>query len=140
MKRILLAAAAAVAIFAAKLQAEEAATVQTVSPDWHYRWHEARWWYWMPENYWMVWTGSTWVPYEQFASCPNVVSVSQAKSPSTTNGNDETQNESGTSQPAYSGGVYCPPTYSAGSGGDYAGYGWSWGPGTAYRDGPGRRF
>ena len=40
---------------------------------------------------------------------------------------------------AYSGGGY-EPGYSSESGSGYAGYGWSWGPGTAFRDSPGRRF
>ncbi len=71
MKRNLLAVAVmAVAIFAAKFPAQAATTLKTVTPDWHYRWHEGRWWYWMPENKWMVWTGSTWVPAEQSRSVP----------------------------------------------------------------------
>ena len=129
----------AVVLVAANLSAHEPTTSKAVAPDWHYRWHEGRWWYWMPENSnWMVWTGSTWVPFEQFSSCPHLYMASQAK---TSNGDSENQN--GT-ESAYSGSSnYQQSTcsgYSGGSGGNYAGYGWSWGPGTAFRDSPGRRF
>ncbi len=37
----------------------------------------------------------------------------------------------------FAGQSYCPPTYSgysSGAGSNYAGYGWTWGPGTANRD------
>lgn len=154
MKRIFLPAAAAIAIalFAVNLHAQESdasktkgdtSKISVVTPDWHYRWHDGRWWYWMSENNenrWMVWTGSRWIPYEQFANCPNMFNVSQARSYSTAYGSYEAQNESGTSQPVDWGGGNYRPTWSTGSGGNYAGYGWSWGPGTAYRDAPGRRF
>ena len=138
MKRsLLVAAAAAIVLVAANLPANEPTTSKKVTLDWHYRWHEGRWWYWMPENSkWMVWTDSTWVPFEQFSSCPNMYPVSQAKS---SNGNFENRTESG-----YSGGSnYRQSTYSGysdGSGNNYSGYGWGWGPGTAFRDSPGRRF
>ena len=33
---------------------------------WRYRWNDGRWWYWTPEQKWMVWTGFAWVPYDQF--------------------------------------------------------------------------
>jgi hypothetical protein len=140
MKRnLLVAAAMAVVLVAANLSAHEPTTSKTVTPDWHYRWHEGRWWYWLPENSkWLVWTGSTWVPFEQFSSCPCVYSASQAKS---SNGNAEAENRT---ESASSGGSNyyrsAPSGYSGGSGSNYSGYGWSWGPGTAYRDSPGRRF
>jgi hypothetical protein len=153
MKRILLpVAAVAIAILAAKLYAQEGATskitggaskITMVAPDWHYRWHDGRWWYWMSENHenrWMVWSGSTWIPYEQSASRGNVLNASQARPYTTGYGGSETESASRISQPVFSGGSSCPPSGSAGSGGNYAGYGWSWGPGTAYRDAPGRRF
>jgi hypothetical protein len=28
-----------------------------------YRHHNGRWWYWMPDNRWVVWQRNTWVPY-----------------------------------------------------------------------------
>ena len=147
MKRILFSAGAAIAIalFAATLHAEECNTseIKTVTPDWHYRWHDGRWWYWMSEsneNRWMVWTGSTWIPYEQFANCPSMSNASQARPYSTAYGSYETQNDSGSSQPADCVSGDYLPARSTGSGGNYAGYGWSWGAGMAYRDPSGRRF
>ena len=65
MKRSLFAAAAmTIVLCAAQLPAgQEAASSKMVRPDWHYRWHEGRWWYWMPENSkWMVWNGATGFP------------------------------------------------------------------------------
>jgi hypothetical protein len=128
------------ALFAAKLYAKDAVAAKTVVPDWHYRWHEGRWWYWMPDSRWMVWTGATWVPYEKFSSCPNTNYASQAKPKSSSYVNYETATESGSAQPVSSGTFNSQPTYSVGPSSDFAGYGWSWGPGTAYRNGPGRRF
>ena len=141
MKRnLLVAAALAVVLVAAKLPAEEPSTLKTVKPDWHYRWHEGRWWYSMPENKWVVWNGSTWVPFEQFSSCPYVYNVGQANPTSTSKVSTETASAARTAEPVYSSGSNWSSSSSTGSGGNYAGYGWSWGPGTAFRDSPGRRF
>jgi hypothetical protein len=141
MKRFLLplVAAMAVALFVTKVHAEQKSPASNwVTPDWHYKWHEGRWWYWMPEKKWMVWMGTDWVPYEQFAKSPKLVRVSQDEPREA--GVAETQNGSAAVQSSDSIGSYCPPASSAGSSSSYAGYGWSWGPGTAYRDSPGRRF
>jgi hypothetical protein len=27
---------------------------------WRYRWHEGRWWYWLPSGQWAVWTDGQW--------------------------------------------------------------------------------
>jgi hypothetical protein len=142
MRRTLFTVAVIVAaLFAAKLYAAQTTASKPSSPDWHYRWHEGRWWYWMPESKskWVVWTGSKWVPYEEPSSGAKLRTVSAPKSESA--GVSETQKQAAsdssvgaTCQPGYSGG------YSGGSGSSYAGYGWTWGPGTAYRDGPGGRF
>ncbi len=150
MKRIALPLAATVmaAILVSNLDAKEAATIskdaaaaKMVTPDWHYRWHEGRWWYWMPESgQWMVWVDSAWVPFAQFAKTPRAFHVSQAAPDSTSAGSGAVQSASISPQPESTSSNDCPPTYSSGSTGNYAGYGWSWGPGTAYRDGPGRRF
>ena len=140
MRRKLLAAAImAAALFGAAWPAQAATAIKMVTPDWHYRWHEGRWWYWMPQNQWMVWTGSTWVPSEQFSKCPMIYSVGQVSSQPIAERNAENGGESITPEPAYSGGGQST-YYSGGSGSNYAGYGWNWGPGTAYRNGPGARF
>jgi hypothetical protein len=53
--------------------AAEAATVQldraqvpeglasTGGENWRYRRHDGRWWYWLPENRWVVWSDDRWV-------------------------------------------------------------------------------
>jgi hypothetical protein len=141
MKRFLFVAMAlAASLMAGNLLAKETAAPKAVRPDWHYRWHEGRWWYWMPESSnWMVWTNSAWVPYEQFAACPQVLPVSQTNARSTGQVS-EARTESVAAQPAYTSGSNCPTNYSAPTSSGYAGYGWSWGSGTAFRDSPGRRF
>jgi hypothetical protein len=146
MKRTLLTLVMlAIALLAAKLDAQAGTASKMVTPDWHYRWHEGRWWYWMPEGKWMVWIGSTWIPYEESSGASDRASASQAKSTARFAGY-ETEKESAAAQPADSDQGNCPPTssgysgYSGGSGSNYAGYGWTWGPGTANRDSPGSRF
>ena len=132
MKRIVVAVAVmALGLCAAQLYAAEPAATKMVKPDWHYRWHEGRWWYWMPESSkWMVWSGSTWVPLEKVATCGCMQTVSQTASTSTGEASVATESQ---------GGGY-EPSYSSGGGNESAGYGWTWGPGTAFRDSPGRRF
>lgn len=145
MKRslLLLAAVMIVTLAGVNVQAVESthpkAAAKTVALDPHYRWHEGRWWYAIADNKWMVWVGSTWVPYEQFATCPKMFTVSQVGASSAVTA-EAAQNAMGASQPAYSGGGYCPTASSSGSTNNFAGYGWSWGPGTALRNGPGGRF
>ena len=142
MKRIVIALAVmALAPFAAQLFAGESTGLKMVKPDWHYRWHEGRWWYWVPESSkWMVWSGSIWVPLEKVATCGCMQTVSQTTSEATSDANVATENANGASEPSYSGGGGYEPGYSSGAGSDYSGYGWGWGPGTAFRDSPGRRF
>ncbi len=100
----------------------------------------------MPEGNWMVWTGSTWVPYAGSSGNSDLSKTRQAQPASASYASYETRNESGVSQPAGAAQSYCPPTssgysgYSGGGGSSYAGYGWTWGPGTANRNGPGGRF
>jgi hypothetical protein len=131
MKSILFAAVSvAVMLCAAPSWAANAASPKPIAPDWHYVWHQNQWWYWMPESrHWMVWNGSQWRPYQSADESKPVVVTTAAM---------ETTEE--VAAPAYSGGSYCPPSYSTGGSSGYAGYGWSWGPGTAFRDSPGRRF
>ncbi len=142
MKRTLLALAIGVAVClgASKLSADQPTTSKTSAPDWRYRWHEGQWWYWTTQNSWLVWNGSAWVPYAQSSQCAGVYQASQPRSYSTAYGNYEVQGAAAAPQPAYSGERTYAPAYSAGSGGNYSGYGWNWGPGTAFRDAPGRRF
>jgi hypothetical protein len=149
--RLSVLAVIAIALLAGTVRAQEVNTAKIesemakpkmVTPDWHYRWHEGRWWYWVPEGHeghWMVWTGSTWIPYRQFAECISTLSVTEAKPYTTNYGSYEAGGEGIASQSLYGGGNY-RATGAAGSGGSYAGYGWNWGPGTAYRNAPGPRF
>jgi hypothetical protein len=38
-----------------------AANDPTTLPDgWRYRWHEGRWWYYLPNEQWVYWNGSAW--------------------------------------------------------------------------------
>src|ERR1051325_7180905 len=30
---------------------------------WRYRYYRGRWWYWLPSQRWVIWTGYAWVPY-----------------------------------------------------------------------------
>lgn len=34
--------------------------------DWRYVYHNGRWWYWQPNNTWVIWNGSAWIPQSQF--------------------------------------------------------------------------
>jgi hypothetical protein len=137
-RKLLVALALGVVLVAARLTAGEPTTLKTVTPDWHYRWHEGRWWYWTTDSKWDYWNGSAWIPFESPSSVRNVSA--------------ETAVAAKTAEPVYPVGPSCPVDssnsagysrgsgYSVGSGGGYAGYGWSWGPGTAFRDSPGGRF
>jgi len=96
---------------------------------WRYRLSSSHWWYWSPENRWLIWTGGTWVPQQRLAQGSGdqtvVHSAAFASYPR--------QENQGPFVPEY--------RQEAGGGvSDYAGYGWSWGPGTAYRSAPGRRW
>lgn len=31
---------------------------------WRYRRHQGRWWYWLPSEKWVVWSGDRWVDYD----------------------------------------------------------------------------
>ena len=33
----------------------------TTSEAWRYRWHEGRWWYWLPRGRWVIWMDGRWV-------------------------------------------------------------------------------
>ncbi len=141
MKRTLLAAAviviAVIALAAANVQARDASAPKYSSPNWRYRWFEGRWWYWLPQNKWVYWSGSNWKPYEP---------TGQARTYTSYYGNYDAQPAPMAAQPAYSGSGYCPPSVSSArqfgrwNGQGYAGYGWSWGPGTAFTNSPGVRF
>ena len=141
---------AAVALLAtnAAVQAGDSAS-QTVTPDWHYRWHEGRWWYWMPEGHWMFWNGSTWIPYQAAAGNADLSATRQVQPATASFAGYETEAQTSAAEPASSSAGYCPPMSSGysgysgsspGMGSNYSGYGWTWGPGTANRDSPGRRF
>lgn len=104
-----------------------------------YRWHNSRWWYWTPEEKWVVWTGTTWVPFGESGGESEAHAAASLSRHVTSNGSREGDDSTALAQPTYRiRGSW------GGSGAlrvsDYALYGWSWGPGTAYRDGPPRRF
>jgi hypothetical protein len=52
------------------------------SDQWRYRFHDGRWWYWLPSNSWVVWSNSTWVPYDTWRT--TYVPSSTVYTPSTT--------------------------------------------------------
>ena len=37
---------------------------QQPSESWRYRRHDGLWWYWLPSNKWVYWTGNQWAPFE----------------------------------------------------------------------------
>jgi hypothetical protein len=72
-----------------------------------YRWQNGCWWYWMPEKQWLVWTGTSWAPHGQVTGRAG----DNVGSYSASYGSYQRQGD--------------------------AGYGWTWGPGTAYHSAPG---
>jgi len=148
MKRIVLAFAAAtvVALGVEKSSAEAPATSKTPSIDWRSVWHAGQWWYWSDQNSWLVWSGSAWVPYRP-SNCEGVAVADQSRPYVTNYSSYEAPAVAAAPQPIYSGregygysgrSAYRPAYPARPS--DYSGYGWTWGPGTAFRDSPGRRF
>jgi hypothetical protein len=62
--------------------AEPAATAQKVDDNkWRMRWHNGRWWYWLPNERWVWWTGSMWTAQE-----PAVVGTVPSQSNYSNNG------------------------------------------------------
>lgn len=46
---------------------ERAAVQSNASPpgeSWRYRRHNGQWWYWLPSEKWVVWTGDRWTAYK----------------------------------------------------------------------------
>ncbi len=37
---------------------------QQQGEQWRFRRHDGLWWYWLPSNKWVYWTGERWAPYE----------------------------------------------------------------------------
>ena len=48
------------------LSGQEVATgaIQGESNGWRYRRYNGQWWYWLPSNRWVVWSGSNWMAYD----------------------------------------------------------------------------
>ena len=103
---------------------------------WRYCWNNDRWWYWTPKEKWVFWNGDTWIPFEQTNA--SSAKVESRVTPYVTNyGGYERQDMDRFSLPVPqgSGSWSSSGTYRTDS---YAGYGCTWGPGTALRNGPGR--
>ncbi len=51
---------------ATKLNEPAANQSNTSQPDqsWRYRRHDGQWWYWLPSEKWVVWTGDRWTAYK----------------------------------------------------------------------------
>jgi len=64
-KFILIMVAAATLAVAGAAQAQYASTNVGVQAnnDWRYVWHNGQWWYWTPENRWMIHFNGSWTPY-----------------------------------------------------------------------------
>jgi hypothetical protein len=105
---------------------------------WRYCWHDSRWWYWTPEKHWLVWTGASWVPFESSHGDTVRTPGGSASSRMAGYGSDQRRNNSASSSSTYRG-ARSWANYGVRTS-DYAGHGWTWGPGTAYRNGPGPRF
>ncbi|HEY2414730.1 MAG TPA: hypothetical protein VGI40_20970 [Pirellulaceae bacterium] len=45
-------------------------TAASESNGWRYRQHNGQWWYWMPSNRWVIWTGNAWTPYDPATYVP----------------------------------------------------------------------
>lgn len=48
--------------------AEQQPTANRAADDksWRYRWHNGRWWYWMPNRSWVIWDGNQWLNQADF--------------------------------------------------------------------------
>ncbi len=121
------------------MRAQNAGLSSTAPDAWRYRWNDGRWWYWMPEQKWMMWTGSAWVPYDQFSGSS---SSSRSSTIPYRTGYRTYANASTDTAPSnrsyYNAGGYGGRSTNS-SRGDYAGYGWNWGPGTVFPNGSPRR-
>lgn len=79
---------------------EQSDQAESKKPDdkWRFRQHQGIWWYWLPTNSWVYWSGEKWVPYDEAgyaefyrARHPAVVS----RGNSTAGGNGYPQNQTG---------------------------------------------
>jgi hypothetical protein len=77
-------------------QSDEAPTAKAVSADaqpaqesggdrWRFKRHQNVWWYWLPSNKWVYWTGDRWVDYD--ATSYAQFQASRNPQPVTTNSN-----------------------------------------------------
>ena len=142
MKTVLFTMWAAVALVV-PVAAQQTASGSSTQPDWRYCWHEGRWWYWMPENRWVIWSGTAWAPYKQLSNRSDKPNVEASQTSLDSKSHDTRDLQGGTAAPQSTWGprrnrqssYY--PAHSGQGGSGYAGYGWTWGPGTAFRDAPG---
>ncbi len=48
-----------------RAEAFDGSSATTTTSDPNYRWHNGKWWYWMPEQqHWMVWNGDAWQQHQ----------------------------------------------------------------------------
>lgn len=102
------------------------------NPDaWRMKFENGFWWYWTPENRWVVWFNNQWVPYDQFATMQGTT-TGQAYS-SYYGGSSADSCESGYGYyPSYGGYGAGYGDYGAGYGGYGGGYGGYGGYGAGY--------
>lgn len=113
--------------------------------NWRYRWHEGQWWYWTPQERWMVHRNGSWTDYAAAISTPSPgcngsgapYTASYGPTPYTTFYRSSDLQSPVSSQPYSSDGYGSYPEYrgrsGSGAGNWYQGYGGFYGWGTGYQ-------
>jgi hypothetical protein len=139
---IFVAAASLAVLFAAGAPALGAGVAGAASgtADWRCCWHDNCWWYWTPQQTWLRWTGTAWVPYQQPAGpgTPYATYYGSYETPASAAVPAPVVESARARYSFPSDHSYGAATRGAGPG--LSGYGWAWGPGTSFSNGPGPRF